>query len=69
MSTPMERALEQVEWIATEAIDENSAEGLPMATHSGVLKIGGFDLRCYRLNDGRAIFDAEDVQRFFGWAA
>ncbi len=40
--------------------------GLPSVTHEGVLEIAGHRLRCYRLDDGRAIIHADDFHRFFG---
>jgi hypothetical protein len=57
--TPVEKLLESVAW---KPLDNNEAEtDLPCATHSGVLEINGLKLRCYTLNDGRRIFDAEDI--------
>lgn len=41
-------------------------DSLPYATHSGVLQIAEFSLRCYRLSNGMAVFDADDVNAFFG---
>lgn len=42
------------------------AGGLPAVTHDGVLEIAGHRLRCYRLDDGRAIIHADDFREFFG---
>ena len=39
---------------------------LPFVTHEGLLDIAGHQLRCYRISDGRAIINAEDMQEFFG---
>lgn len=36
------------------------------ATHSGVLKIGDFEIRCHILSDGTRIFDAEDLEKYYG---
>lgn len=48
--------------------DADSPYGLPYPTHSGVLEIVGRKLRCYRLNTGEAIFDADDFNAFLeGW--
>lgn len=47
----------------TEASHDQVPDGL-YATHEGVFEFGGARLRCYRLNDGRAIFDAEDFEAF-----
>lgn len=62
--TPIEKMMAAVEWEATDAAP--SSVGLPVATHSGVLHIGDLSLRCFRLDDGRAIFDANDLSEFFG---
>lgn len=64
MKTPIEQMLDAVAW---EVVPEPHTSGdLLYATHSGVFEIGGMKMRCYRLNDGRAIFNAEDFQEFFG---
>lgn len=44
---------------------EACGDGIPYVTHQGVLDIAGFSLRCYRLNDGRAIIDRDDFHAFF----
>lgn len=62
--TPIEQILSTVDWQEAPQQDVES-DGLPYATHSGILKIFGVQLRCYRLNDGRAIFDADDFDRLF----
>lgn len=43
-----------------------SGDGLPTVTHEGVLEIAGHRLRCFRLDDGRAIIHADDFHEFFG---
>ena len=61
--TPIESLLTNVDWVRT----RNEPKGdLPYATHEGVLKIGEIALRCYRLNTGQAIFNAEDFEALFG---
>ena len=55
--------LASVQWEPTGAVA--AGDGLPFATHSGVLEIAGHSLRCYRLSDGRAVFAADDLARFF----
>lgn len=62
MATPIDIMMEGVDWQKTD--NDATVAGL-YATHSGVLEIGGFKLRCYRLNDGMAVFDADDVEKFF----
>lgn len=58
---PIEIMLERVEW---QALPHRPAGELPHATHSGVLQIGEFTFRCHRLNDGRAVIDSVDLNRF-----
>ena len=64
MKTPIEMTLDGVQWRAA-GPRSDSGDGLPWATHEGVFDIAGVQLRCYRLNDGRAIFNAEDFHAFF----
>lgn len=63
MKTPIETMLDRVEWKATGAVDRESA--LPYATHEGVFTIGDASLRCYRLNTGEAVFNADDFREQF----
>lgn len=58
MKTPIEQLLDTVDW--QEGNPEPDDSGLPYATHKGVLELFGVKLRCYRLNDGRALFHADD---------
>jgi hypothetical protein len=60
--TPIESMLAGIDWQETPT---QPVGDLPYATHSGVLEIAGKRLRCYRLNTGQAIFDADDVNAFF----
>lgn len=45
---------------------ENLKEGEIWATHSGVLEVEGFKMRCYILSNGERIFDMDDVEAYFG---
>jgi hypothetical protein len=65
VKSPVEQMLDTVEWVATNNEQSQGNDGLPHATHEGVLSIGGMRLRCYRLSDGMAVFDADDVKKFF----
>lgn len=65
MKTPIELLLDGVQWQEVSQRDDNT-DGLPWVTHEGVLEIAGAKLRCYRLNTGQAIFDADDVQDYIG---
>lgn len=62
---PIDALMATVAWQAQPAAAENGSSALPYVTHSGVLHIAGQELRCYRLNDGRAIIDADDFNAFF----
>jgi predicted solute-binding protein len=64
--TPIDFMLDAVKWTATDQTPDSS--DLPFATHAGVLTIGDKALRCYRLNTGEAVFDADDVVAFFDGA-
>lgn len=59
--TPIEQMLDAVPWVETNA---PKTDGL-YATHSGVFEIMGSKLRCYRLNNGQAVFHADDFEKFF----
>ncbi len=65
-NSPIDAYLDQqVKWELV-APPASNPDGLPYATHSGILEIMGNRLRCHRLSDGQAIIDAEDFQRVFG---
>lgn len=64
---PIEMMLDGVEWREAEPGKAGTPdEEMPYATHHGVLEIAGHKLRCYRLNTGQAVFNADDVRDFFG---
>ncbi len=65
---PIDAMLETVEWTPTKRAENPAGpmDGIPYATHSGVLEIAGAKLRCYRLNNGHTVFDADDMREFFG---
>lgn len=64
--TPVEMLMDSADWTAVDV--QPAEDGLPYATHEGVLRLGGFSLRCYRLNTGEAVFHADDVNAFFAGA-
>ena len=64
--TPIEALLEQVDWKPTGGAAEHQESDLPYATHEGIVKIGDMELRCYQLNTGQVILNADDVHKFFG---
>jgi hypothetical protein len=57
--------LDSVSWTAVAPVAPDP-EGLPTVTHEGTLEIFDHKLRCYRLNDGRAIIHADDFRALFG---
>jgi hypothetical protein len=65
MKSPIETMLDGVQWMARED-QPGATDGTPYATHEGVLEILGHKLRCYRLNTGQTVFNADDVNAFFG---
>jgi hypothetical protein len=65
MKTPIEKMLDGVHWREADGPPEDD-DGTPWATHEGVMDIMGHKLRCYRLNTGQAIINADDMHDFFG---
>jgi hypothetical protein len=65
MKTPVEMMLDGVVWKPTGAAGANE-RGLPYATYTGILRIGEWEFKVARLSDGRAVIDAESLERFFG---
>lgn len=64
MTTPIDAAMDaMVIWKETGAQPGN--DGLPYATHYGVLHIGELEFRVYQLNTGQRVIDAEDMRAFF----
>lgn len=62
---PIEVLLDSVAW--TPLPDhEDTGDGIPYAVMEGVLNVGTHSLRCYQLNTGVRVFDADDVHAFFG---
>ena len=64
-STPIEMALNGVTWEAAPE-REHPEDGIPYATHSGIWKFMGKEIRVYRLNNGKAIIDADDFWKILG---
>ena len=69
MAAPIEKLLEMVEWREVDQPADAAFVGDPdalYATHEGVLEITpALVLRCYTLNDGSRVFDADDIAAFF----
>jgi hypothetical protein len=63
--TPAEALFDTVEW--TEAAPpDGPPDGIPYATHIGVLRLAGVDLDVARLSDGQAVITQESMLRFLG---
>jgi len=58
--TPIDRFMFQnVDW--KETGETPNPEGIPFATHEGVLRIFEMDIRCARLSTGQAVIFEEDA--------
>ena len=64
MKTPIEVMMDGVEWVERDESEPVPADGL-YATHEGVFDLLGHKMRCYRLNNGAAVFNADDFVAFF----
>jgi hypothetical protein len=64
MGSPIDLILDGVVWKAAEGT-ATASDGLPVATHEGILEWMGHSIRVYRLSDGRAVFHADDLEKFF----
>ncbi len=64
MSTPIELQIDKV--VTPNQTPSGLRTGEVWCTHSGVLDIGGIKLRCHILSNGMRIFDAKDIEKFFG---
>ena len=66
MATPIDTMMDGVDWEEVSDMTPGFHDGLPYVTHQGDLQIGEISLRCFQLNDGRRIFDTEDIERLLG---
>lgn len=66
LDTPMTRLLNALDWQELPAPEGSIPDGVPVATHEGVLRLGELSLRVYQLSDGQRIISAEDMEQFFG---
>jgi hypothetical protein len=66
LKSPIDRALDTVDWVECKGESPVDDDGLPYATHEGVLKLGSIELKCYQLSNGQRVIDAADAERFFG---
>ena len=61
---PIEMLLDRVSWEDTGREPAPTDGDTLFATHEGTLEIMGHSLRCYRLNNGQAVFNADDLEAF-----
>jgi hypothetical protein len=61
---PIETMLNSITWVPVENATP-TADGIPYATHSGVLKVAGMTLRVYQLDDGTRVIEQSDLRAFF----
>lgn len=64
--TPIEKLISEVEMTPLSPLSVAEKEGLPYATHQGILNLAGHKFTIHQLSDGRRILDAEDVLNFMG---
>jgi hypothetical protein len=62
----IETMFDGVAWVALPP--QEPRDGLPVATHEGVLDLGGAKLRVVQLSTGQRIIDADDLVAFFASA-
>jgi hypothetical protein len=61
-----ERALQQITWEPVSGVVETGDDGLPYVTHSGILRIGAFELQCFLLNTGERVIEQSALEAFLG---
>lgn len=66
--TPIDLALDQLEMEPLEklAAPEELEDGLPYATHRGVLKIAGAEFEVFQLSNGQRVISKESLEKFLG---
>jgi hypothetical protein len=59
--------LDAVKWssIWTDEPPSTPEDGIPYATHEGVLNIGGLEFQVYQLSDGHRVISEESMVKFF----
>jgi len=64
MSTPLERSIDAA--CRPVPPPTNPQPGVKYPVAAGELSLGAFTLRCYVLNTGERIFNAEDLEKLIG---
>lgn len=65
MNAPIDMVLNGLTWEPV-VRDIQPTDDLPYVTHEGVFDFAGNKLRCYRLSNGKNVFNAEDFDKFLG---
>ena len=65
---PVDILMEGVAWEALPGtVTAPDLDGLPVATHRGVLRVQGLELECFQLSDGQRVISEDGVVAFFAW--
>lgn len=66
MKPPIDRMLDAGTWTPLPEPGE-APEGLPHATHAGVLRIGELELPVVQLSDGQRLVTEDGMRLFLAW--
>ena len=63
--------IDRIDWTPIESPLEGCAlnsenDGVPYATHTGVIHVGGIQLDCVQLNTGQRLITEESMNRLLG---
>ena len=61
-----DRLLQSVNWLPLQNTQPATNDGIPVATHTGILKIGEHELECFQLSNGQRLISEESLSKFFG---
>ena len=64
--TAIERLIGNIPMTPIPQDAQGDGEGLPFATHQGLLKIGEAELLVYQLNTGQRVIEQSSLAKFFG---
>lgn len=64
--TVVELILDEVEWVPIDGVQAED-DGIPVATHEGVLRVAGLELAVFRLSDGKRVIEKGSFTRFMEW--
>lgn len=56
-----------VDYVPIDNSDIDTTNGLPYATHEGIMKIGDFEIKVVVLNDGRRIIEESEMEKFWNY--